>query len=153
MNKPNPSSDQAKSKNIAVILVRGLARIRKPIKDTILMLKLKKKHQCVIVEDTPMNKGMLVKVKDYIAWGPINEETYKLLIQKRGKAYEGRLTDRKEKYHYKTLSFSGKHYLPYFRLNPPKKGFGIKGIKVAYNASGSLGNRGEKINDLIKRMV
>ena len=117
------------------------------------MLKLKKKHQCVIMEDTPMNKGMLVKVKDYIAWGPIDEETYELLIQKRGKAYEGRLTDRKEKYHYKTLSFSGKHYLPYFNLNPPKKGFGIKGIKVAYNAGGSLGNRGEKINDLIKRMV
>jgi len=141
------------TKKFAVVLIRGLARVRKPIKDTLLMLKLGKKNQCVIIDDTPMNAGMLNKAKDYLAWGHISDETYKLLVEKKGKLYSGRATDLKGKYHYKTLNFSGKYYLPYFNLNPPKKGFGIRGIKVAYNAGGSLGNRGEKINDLIKRMI
>jgi len=141
------------TKKLAVILIRSLARVRKPIKDTLFMLKLRKKNQCIIIDDTPMNSGMLNKAKDYLAWGHINDETYQLLFEKRGKLYLGRVTDLKKKYNYKTLTFSGKHYLPYFNLNPPRKGFGIKGIKVAYNAGGSLGNRGEKINELLQRMI
>ena len=42
---------------------------------------------------------------------------------------------------------------PFFRLNPPVKGFDRKGIKVPFSLGGALGYRKEKINDLIKRMV
>ena len=41
----------------------------------------------------------------------------------------------------------------FFRLNSPKKGFGRRGIKRAYNKSGALGYRGTDINELVKRMV
>ena len=41
---------------------------------------------------------------------------------------------------------------PVFKLHPPKKGFKGK-IKRAYGAGGELGYRGEKINELIKRMI
>jgi large subunit ribosomal protein L30 len=37
-------------------------------------------------------------------------------------------------------------------LHPPTKGFKGK-IKKSYSAGGELGYRGEKINELIKRMV
>ena len=40
-----------------------------------------------------------------------------------------------------------------FRLNSPRKGYGRKGIKVSFNEGGALGYRGNKINDLIKRMI
>jgi len=38
-----------------------------------------------------------------------------------------------------------------FRLNPPKKGY--KSIKKSYKEGGALGYRGEKINNLIQRMI
>ena len=41
---------------------------------------------------------------------------------------------------------------PLFRLRPPTKGYKGK-IKKSYNAGGEAGYRGEKINELIKRMI
>ena len=111
------------------------------------------KNNCVIINDTPENKGMLIKVKDYVTWGTLDDTTFKDLVEKRGHEYRGRTTDSKQKYSYKTFDVDGKKYKPYFRLNPPQKGFGRKGIKVAFKVGGALGDRKEKINDLIKRML
>jgi hypothetical protein len=58
-----------------------------------------------------------------------------------------------EKSNWKTVGFNGKEYKRYFRLSPAKGGLGRRGIKAAFAKSGALGNRGEKINDLIRRMV
>ena len=41
-------------------------------------------------------------------------------------------------------------FKPVFRMSPPKKGF--EGIKQAF-PKGALGYRGEKINDLLERMM
>jgi large subunit ribosomal protein L30 len=40
---------------------------------------------------------------------------------------------------------------PLFRLHPPRKGY--KGIRNSVKEGGSLGYRGEAINDLAKRMA
>jgi large subunit ribosomal protein L30 len=112
---------------IAVVRVRGLVKIRRDFVATLKMLNLNQKNNCVIVEDTPAKLGMIKKVKDFITWGEINEETIALL--------ESRKKDR------------------FYALQPPKKGFGRKGIKMPFNKSGGLGYRGNKINDLLKRMV
>ncbi len=123
-----------KSRNLAVVLVRGLVKVTKPVKDTLVLLNLTRKNTCVVVEDSPSSRGMIVKAKDYVTWGTLNEETFKELVEKRGRknAEKGRKQ---------------------FALNPPRKGFGRKGIKVAFKAGGALGNREDKINDLIKRML
>ena len=71
-------------KKIAVILVRGLIDVRKPVKDTLAMLRLTRKNNCIVLDNTPVNLGMLKKVKDYVTWGEISEETLKELIEKRG---------------------------------------------------------------------
>ncbi|MDP3990014.1 MAG: 50S ribosomal protein L30 [archaeon] len=138
---------------MAVVLVRGFVDVWKPIKDTCQMLRLNRKNYCVVITNTPTNNGMLHKIKDYVTWGPISKETFAELVAKRGEEFKARTTDSKEKYSYKSLEFDGKKYKPYFRLNPPRKGFGRKGIKIPFSKGGALGNRGEKINDLLLRMI
>lgn len=140
-------------KILAVVLIRGMVGLSRPIKDTLLMLRLRRKNHCVIVKNTPSNKGMVLKVKDYVTWGEISEEILKDLLNKRGREHKSRLTDKKKKYSYKALKKDGKNYIPVFSLNPPRKGFGRKGIKVSFKTGGGLGYRGEKINDLISRML
>ena len=140
-------------KKIAVILIRGTTRSPHFVVKTLEVLQLHRVNHAVIVSNTPAIKGMIVKVKDYVTWGEITDETFAELLNTRGELYQGRLQDSKKKYQYRVLNMNGKTYKPYFRLNPPQKGFGRKGTKVAYAASGGLGYRGEAINDLITRML
>ena len=120
---------------IAVIQIRGTVAVDVKIKDTLMMLNLNKKHACAIVEDNPAYLGMLRKVKDFVTYGTITDETLKTLIDARGKKdADGNLK--------KTIN-----------LESPKGGFRRKGIKVQYNNGGVLGDRKEKINDLILKMI
>jgi large subunit ribosomal protein L30 len=131
------SKESLKKSNgkLALILVRGLVRIRTEIVNTLYTLRLRQSHACVVVEDTPSNRASAMKCKDYIAYGEINEETYKLLVEKRGKKdKDGKLKK-------------------YFLLHPPRGGFERKGIKTPFTTGGALGYRGAKINDLIKKML
>ena len=142
------------SKKLAIILVRGMAKSREVIQGTLNLLRLHRKNNCVLVADNPSVRGMLQQAKDYLTWGEITPEMETELIERRGQIYQGRVTDRKGKYTYRTFfEYNGKKYKPFFALQPPQKGFGRKGIKVAFRAGGALGYRGEKINDLIKRML
>ncbi len=139
---------------IAVVAVRGVVKAPQQVGDTLAMLNLHRKNHCIIVGTTPAIKGMVHKVKDYVTWGEISDATFTELVQQRGEEYKGRQTDIKEKYQYKgILNVNGRKYKKYFRLNPPRKGFGRKGIKVQFAAGGALGYRGEKMNDLIRRML
>ena len=115
---------------IAIIRIRGSIGVKQEILDTLKMLNLTKKHNCVVVPNTPVYKGMLVKCKDYITYGEIDAETEKELQEKRGK--EGQ---------------------KYYSLHPPKGGFERKGIKVPFSRKGVLGYRGAKINELVQKML
>ena len=150
---PKTTEPKKTSGKLALVLVRGVVNLSQPVKDTLTLLRLNRKNYCVVIENNPVNLGMIKKVKDFITWGEIDNDTFKELVSKRGEEFQARLTDRKEKYSYKSLEIDGKKYKPYFRLNPPRKGFGRKGIKVAFKVGGGLGNRAEKINDLIRRML
>lgn len=140
--------------DFAVIRIRGLTGVKTPIENTMKLLRLYRKNFCVIVPDNEKYLGMIKKAKDYVTWGEIDEETFELLVEKRGEEYKGRETDRKGKIEYrKFVKIGDKKIKKFFRLNMPRKGFGRKGIKVAFSKGGALGYRGEKINDLIKRML
>lgn len=109
--------------------------IKKDIKDTLDMLRLYKKHYCVVCDATPSLLGMIKKIKDFVTYGEIDSDTNKMLIDKRGiKDIEGNLKK-------------------FFRLHPPVGGFERKGIKKPFSVGGVLGDRKEKINDLLKRMI
>jgi len=142
------------AKQLAAIRVRGITEIRIKIEDTLRMLRLYRKNYCVVVPNNPVYLGMLKKVKDYITWGEINDETFENLIEKRGEIFNGMERDSNEKISYNDFFvFKDKKIKRYFRLSPPVKGFGRKGIKHSFQQGGALGYRGDKINDLLKRMV
>lgn len=127
-----PKKTAGKASTIAVVLIRGLIGSRTNIRDTLVMLRLRRRNACVLVPNTPAIKGMLKKAKDYITWGEINADTQKKLDSARKKS-EGKM--------------------PLYHLNSPRKGYGRKGVKVGFTIGGALGNRSEKINDLIERMI
>lgn len=113
---------------IAVILIRGLVGSKQEVKDTLKMLNLNKKNHLVVVEETPVYRGMLHRVKDYTTYGPITEETIKIL--------EPRKKEGKKSY----------------ALNPPRGGFERKGIKQPYGMGGALGPR-DNMHELVSKMV
>ena len=126
-------------KNIAVIRIRGSIRVKKVINDTLNMLRLYRRNYCVVLTGTPSILGMLQKIKDYVTWGEINDETLKLLRERKlekTKDNQGKSVEKK-----------------FFRLQPPRKGFERKGTKIPFKIGGALGYRADKINDLIKRMI
>ena len=73
-------------KLIAVIRIHGKTGLKKGIKDTMSMLKLYKKHTCVLVPNTKDSVGMITKVKEYVTWGEISESTLKKITGKKRKA-------------------------------------------------------------------
>ena len=73
--------EKSKPKNLAIIRVRGITGIEKSIKDTLNMLCLYHNNYCVVVSDRLL--GMIKKAKDYVTWGEIDDETYRLLVEKR----------------------------------------------------------------------
>lgn len=155
-------------KRIAVIRLKGNTGLSKQIRDTFKILRLYKKQNCVVIKNTPEYIGMLNMIKDCVTWGEINEETFKLLLQKRGRlARKKQLTEDylKEKLKITTDGFAKDFFdfkkelsdIPgiklFFKLSPPRKGFEPKGLKAHYSLGGSLGYRKDKINDLLKRMI
>ncbi len=138
---------------LALVRVRGEAKVPQKVKDTLQMLRLYRTNYCYVAEDTPSLRGMIRSVKDYITWGELDQAVMQKLVAVRGEEYKGRKQDARKIYSYGLLTAGGSSYKPYFRLNPPRKGFGRKGIKVAFTVGGALGYRKEKINDLIQRML
>ena len=120
---------------IVAVRLRGWTGIKREIVNTMERLKLTRRNNCTLLKDVPEIIGMIKKSKDYITWGIIDDETKKLLIEKRGeKDIDGNLKQ-------------------VFRLHPPIGGFERKGIKKSFTINGALGDRKEKINELIKKML
>jgi large subunit ribosomal protein L30 len=114
---------------IAIVRVRGQARIRGDIARAFEQLNLNQRHSATIIEESPSALGQLNKIRSFVTWGPVTDDTIKKMEpRKRG---EGR----------------------WYALTPPRKGYGRKGVKLPFKYGGALGDRKEKINDLILRMV
>ena len=149
------TEEKGKSKKLAVVLVRGMCKVNHKIKDTMKLLGLNRVNQCVVLESSLINIGMLKKIKDYVTWGDINNDILRLLLQKRArKKGNKRITKEEVEVLVDRILADKKMILdikPVFRLTPPSKGF-KHSIKQHY-PKGELGYRGEKINDLLKRMI
>lgn len=153
---------------LAIVQVRGTIGMDQKQRDTLRMLKLPKNHSCVVVSSASSTLGMINKVKDYTTWGEIDEETFKLLLEKRGRFAGNKALTPELFKHYSKQDidtfvkdyFAGKKTLKdvpglksYFRLKPPRHGFERGGIKKPYSMGGALGYRKKDINDLIRRMI
>lgn len=107
----------------AAVRIRGSLKVRKDIADTLYQMGLKKINTLSVFNENPVNKGMILKVENFVAWGSVSQE----VLMKLGVNGEKRGIPMK-----------------------PAKG-GLTSIKQKY-PKGDLGFRGDKINDLINRM-
>lgn len=148
----------------AIVRLRGGVNTKPEIKDTLKMLRLHRINHCVVVPEDEHYRGMIQKVKDYVAWGEIGEDLLATILEKRGRlSGNKRLTDQivRELTPYSTIKefaaalsngsidFKDAGIKPVFRLHPPRKGH--RGIKKTVKEGGELGYH-EAIEDLIWKM-
>jgi large subunit ribosomal protein L30 len=137
---------------LVVVRVRGSIQMNREIKDTLKFLHLHKQNYCVLVPNNDNYLGMVRRAKDYVTWGEVDPSVAKALTEKKGEPdHTIRYSEREEgKDEKNTKKIKIKKF---FRLEPPLKGFGRKGIKKSFENGGALGYRGTQINDLVKRML
>lgn len=166
--KNKNEKEEAPTKRLAVIRIRGDVHLRKDIKDTLKHLNLEVVNNCAVIDDRKQYKGMIQKVKDYVAWGEIDTPTFKKLLKARGEIMGGTPLD--DNYMKTNTRFSSVDEFTEafmnlsaelkdipklkkkFRLKPPQKGH-RGGIKKPVSLGGSLGYWGTEINKLVERMI
>ena len=152
---------------LAVVRVRGHAKIQYRAVETMNMLKLTRPNHCVVLPKTQTTEGMLQVVKDYVTWGELGSEAIARLLFQRGEVVGGaRLTDAYVKDNSKFQSILSlakaiekgearmtdvKGLKPVIRLPPPRQGYESTRKTVA--DGGAIGYRGERIEKLIERML
>ena len=153
---------------LAVVRIKGKPNVKKEVEKTMQMLKLYRKHGCVVVHAEKSIVGMLKKIERYVTWGEINFEVLKKLLEKRGRLPGNkRLTlDYLKKKVGKNFEELSKELIDskievkdvpglksFFKLKPPTKGFERLGARKPYSVGGVFGYRGKEINLLLKRMI
>ena len=113
---------------LAIIRIHGKVGLNKDVVETFKRLGLKRKYSCAVLENPGKEQlGMIRKIKDFIAYGDLSEETYKKLVEARGKKSK-----------------------KIFRLHPPRGGIDSK--KHFGVGKGVLGNN-KKMDELVRRML
>ncbi|MDY6773922.1 MAG: uL30 family ribosomal protein, partial [Candidatus Nanohaloarchaea archaeon] len=105
------------------VRVRGIPDTGRKVSETLESLRLDRKHSCVLLKDNSSNRGMLNAVKDYVAYGEVEEETVEKLEEEGSQP---------------------------FSLSPPSKGF--RDPKTGYRQGGSVGER-DDMDELLERML
>ena len=140
---------------IAVVRIKGQVKLNRDVIETLDRLRVRRKYVAVVfVKPTKEQIGMINAVRNFVAYGDINEETFKRLVESRGQ-----LIDKNKKTDLKKVSeeiWKGKKYeeanlKPFFRLHPPRGGIDTK-LHFG-RGKGVLGDNKEKINELIMRML
>lgn len=114
---------------IGIIRLRGEVNTEPKVKTTFRLLGLNKNLTLALFEPSKDLKGMIKSIKDHVTWGEVKEDVVKKLEELPVKG------EKVKRYH----------------LHPPRGGF-KKTIKRP-KPDGELGYRGEKINDLILKML
>jgi large subunit ribosomal protein L30 len=161
-------AEEAKERKcILAVRIRGTISASLQIRETLKMLNLTRNNYAVLIDNRPSFLGMVKTAQGFITWGEPSKEIVTMLLGKRGRlAGNKKLTDEYlQKKGYKSLEELAEaifncsleywklpNVQPVFKLHPPTKGFKGK-IKKSYGMGGELGYRGEKINELVKRML
>lgn len=139
---------------IAIIRISGMVDVNKPVAEALHRLRLRRKYACVVLEPTPALMKQLIKLRNHVAYGNIDEKTLSELIDKRGQPIdkEEKLDASKIAKEFGKKSASDLGLKPFFRLHPPRGGIDSK-IHFGVTPKAVLGDNKEKINDLIRRML
>jgi large subunit ribosomal protein L30 len=161
------TEEKHERKCIAAVRIRGTVSAKREARETLRMLRLSRNNHAVLIDDRPSFLGMLEAAQHYITWGEASKETVSLMLKKKGSlGGKKKLSDEyAQKNGYKSLDdlaeaiatghaeyWNLPNVQPVFMLHPPTKGF-RRTVKKSYGTSGELGYRGEKINELLQRML
>ncbi len=137
----------------AVIRISGLVEIDRTVEETLSRMRLRRKYTLVLLPATSTTNQLLKHVRNFVAYGDIDEVTLAALLQKRGQPIDKKkkidLSEAAAQLGKKTLEDLG--IKPFFRLHPPRGGIDARlhfGVR-----KGVLGDNKEKINELIRRML
>jgi large subunit ribosomal protein L30 len=137
---------------ILVIRISGMINIPQKVQETLHRMRIRRKYAAVILKNNEENRKLLLKVRNYVAFGKISKETLEKLVKLRGQKLEKKELDAK-----KVVSELGEKNMqevglkPFFRLHPPRGG--IEAKKHFGVGKGVLGNNKEKINELVEKML
>jgi 60S ribosomal protein uL30 len=157
-----------------VIRIRGIIGVSPKVKKILQLLRLRQIHNGVFVKLNSATIKMLRLVEPYVAYGYPNLKSVKDLIYKRGfgKVNKQRVAISDNSVIEGVLGGKGiicvedliheiftvgdsfkeaSNFLWPMKLTSPKGGFGRK--LLHYNEGGEAGDRGEKINKLVKQML
>lgn len=168
---------EPQAKFAVVIRIRGIMGVSPKVRKILQLLRLRQIHNAVFVRVNTATLKMLQLVAPYIAWGYPNIKTVRALIYKRGfgkvkkqrtpitdnavienalgKKTKGRIICVEDLVHeiytvgpnFKEVA----NFLWPFKLSSPSGGFSKK--LLHYNEGGEAGNREEKVNALIAKML
>ena len=137
---------------IIVIRISGQVEMHTYSKETLFRMHLRKKYSAVLLKEIKENQPILQAVRNFVAYGKIDEKTMEELILKRGKPLDNKIKKIDSKKIAEIIEKDGIENAgikPFFRLHPPRKGINSK----LHYPKGVLGDNGEKINDLVMRML
>jgi large subunit ribosomal protein L30 len=152
---------------IVAVRIRGTVSAKIEARETLKMLHLTRNNYAVFIDNRAPFLGMLRAAQNYVSWGEASKEAVNFLLSKRARlAGNRKLTEEylqrighksvaelsEAVHNCKVEYWKLPNIQPFFRLHPPSKGF--KGsTKKGYGSGGELGYRGERINELVKRMA
>lgn len=134
---------------ILIIRISGLVEVDQTVNETLARLRLRRKYAAVLMKETPENLKILQHIRNFVAYGPIDQATLAELLTKRGKALNHKKVDGLKcasEVEKKTLDELG--LKPFFRLHPPRGGIDSK----IHYPKGVLGDNKAAINALVRRM-
>jgi len=143
---------------ILMIRIKGLVEVDKDVQEALFRMRLRRKYSAVLIIPNEESMKLIKKVRNFVAYGTIDEKTLLHLIERRAKPISGNKADAKSILSgIEAQTKKGKLDLtelgvkPFFRLHPPIKGIDAK---VHFGTrKGVLGDNKEKINDLVRRMI
>lgn len=129
-----------------------MVKVDTRVEEALYRMRLRRKYVCVVAQEKPEVLGVMKKIRNFVAFGKISEETLVKLIKARGRMADK--SEIKDANHLAKEIIAGKSMeklglKPFFRLHPARGG--IKS-KVHY-PKGVLGDNKEDINKLIERML
>ena len=151
--KQKEERKQIKNSLLAVVRIRGNVNVERSIRNTLKILRLHKTNHCIIVPKNPTFEGMLKEAAYYITWGDISSQMLEKMVYKRGRYVGDKRVEKKDAKNVAKKIIDGNKDIglkPIFRLSPPSGGY--RATRFPY-PKGDLGYRGDKINELLKRMI
>ena len=138
---------------ILVIRISGLVGKDEKTEQTLYRMRLRRKYSAVLLKPTPQNQKLLLKVRNFVAYGDIDSQTLKILIENRASHLEKNKKIDIEKIISNMENKTSKQWgiKPFFRLHPPRRGIDAK--KHFGVSKGVLGDNKSEINRLVRRML